>query len=113
MAVRAALAILVLLVLAGAGPRALNERRAELSETEAEARATSTAIALITDRIAANEVKVVTLQARLAELDQLRAGQLVRLAGRQDEVLHLLAALQTLSRRPPALMLAQPQSAVD
>lgn len=113
MAARAALAILALLVLAGAGPRALGERRAELSETEAEARATSTAIALITDRIAANEAKVATLQARLAELDRLRAGQLVQLAGRQDEVLHLLAALQTLSRRPPALMLAQPQSAID
>ena len=113
MAARAVLAILALLALAAAGPRALVERRAELSETEAEARATSSAIALITDRIAANEAKAAVLQARIAELDRRRAGQLSQLAGRQGEVLHLLAALQTLSRRPPALMLAQPQSAID
>lgn len=113
MAARVALAILALLALAGAGPRALGERRAELSETEAEARATSTAIALITDRIAANEARAGALQARLGELDRRRARQLALLAGRQHEVMHLLAALQTLSRRPPALMLAQPQSAVD
>jgi septal ring factor EnvC (AmiA/AmiB activator) len=113
MIARAGLATLALLALTAAAPVTLRERQDQLSATEAEREATATAITLITRRLAANETRAAMLQARIAELDRLRAAQHAELAERQDEVLHLLAALQTLSRRPSPLLLAQPQSATD
>lgn len=100
-------------LLGGAAPADLRDRQAQLAETEAEGRATATAIDLITRRIERNEQAADELRRRIAYLDEVRRGQRAELAERQDEVMHLLAALQTLSRRPPALLLAQPQSAVD
>lgn len=99
--------------LGAAAPVDLRSRQAQLDETEAERRATATAIELITARIERNEAAADELRRRIAYLDEVRRGQRAQLAERQDEVLHLLAALQTLSRRPPALLLAQPQSAID
>lgn len=113
MIARAGLATLALLALTAAAPVTLRERQDQLSATEAEREATATAITLITRRIAANETQAARLQARIAELDRLRTAQHAELAGRQSEVLHLLAALQMLSRRPSPLLLAQPQSATD
>ena len=113
MAGRVALATSALLVLCAAAPEALRERRAELSEAEAEAGATATAIRLITDRLTANEAEAAAVQARIDGFDRERGTQRAALAGRQQEVLHLLAALQTLSRRPKALLVAQPQSVID
>lgn len=113
MAARAAMAALALAALAGAAPVDLRERQHQLAETEAEGRATATAIDLITQRLERNEASAAELQQRIAYLDEVRRRQLATLAGRQEEVMHLLAALQTLSRRPQALLLAQPQSAVD
>lgn len=110
---RVGVAAVALFALAAAAPVDLRDQRAQLSQTEAEAKATSTAIALITARIERNEATATELQQRILYLDEVRRGQRARLAARQDEVLHLLAALQTLSRRPRALLLAQPQSAVD
>lgn len=113
---RIAISALALVALCGAAPsdsRDLRERQSQLAETEAEGRATATAIELITARLERNETAADELRQRIAYLDAVRAGQRARLAERQEEVLHLLAALQTLSRRPPALLLAQPQSAVD
>lgn len=99
--------------LCGAAPGDLRERQSQLVETEAEGRATATAIELITRRIERNEQAADALGQRIAYLDEVRRGQRNSLAEQQEEVLHLLAALQTLSRRPPGLLLAQPQSAVD
>lgn len=117
MIARVASAALLLLTLGAATERSdeptLRERRTELADTEAERQATTTAIALITRRIEANEAAAAVLQGRIAALDRTRAGQRAALAARQGEVLHLLAALQNLSRRPSALLLAQPQSAAD
>jgi septal ring factor EnvC (AmiA/AmiB activator) len=113
MAARTALAALALVALGGAAPGDLRHRRAQLDETEAEARATATAIALITDRLSRNEAVAAELRQRIAYLDEVQRGQRAALAEQQQEVMRLLAALQTLSRRPPALLLAQPQSAVD
>jgi murein hydrolase activator len=113
MIARVALATLLLSALAAAAPAGLGDRRAELNATETEREATSTAIGLITARLAANEATAATLQARIAELDRVRTTQRAELAGDQAEVLHLLAALQNLSRRPRPLLLAQPQDAVD
>ncbi|MFC3712686.1 murein hydrolase activator EnvC family protein [Sphingoaurantiacus capsulatus] len=110
---RLGIAALLLAALAGAAPADLRDSQARLDATEAEARATRTAIDLITARIERNEGAAAELQQRILYLDEVRRGQLTTLAGRQDEVMRLLAALQTLSRRPPALLLAQPQGAVD
>ncbi len=110
---RMMIAALAFAALAGAAPADLRESRARLSETEAEAGATRTAIELITARIERNEAVAAELQQRILYLDEVRRTQLTTLAGRQEEVMRLLAALQTLSRRPPALLLAQPQGAVD
>ena len=99
--------------LCGAAPADLRNRQSQLAETEAEGRATATAVELITRRIERNEQAADELRQRIAYLDEVRRGQRTQLAERQQEVLHLLAALQTLSRRPPVLLLAQPQSAVD
>lgn len=109
----AIVAALGLGLLGGAAPADLRDRQAQLAETEAEGRATATAVELITGRIERNEQAADELRRRIAYLDEVRRGQRAQLAERQDEVLHLLAALQTLSRRPPALLLAQPQGAVD
>lgn len=110
---QAAAAGLALLALSAAAPSEVARRRSELAETRAEAEATATAIALVTRRMAANEVRVGSLRARVAELDRERARQRAMLAAQQGDVAQLLAVLQNLSRRPRILLLAQPQSADD
>lgn len=85
--------------------------RAEAENDEAErARAQSAAVAA---RIQAAEADISAAEARIKLIDSLRAEQRLRLASRQEPAIRLLAALQTLSRRPPALALVQPGSTSD
>ena len=85
--------------------------RAEAENDEAErARAQSAAVAA---RIQAAEADISAAEARIKLIDSLRAEQRLRLASRQEPAVRLIAALQTLSRRPPALALVQPGSTSD
>jgi septal ring factor EnvC (AmiA/AmiB activator) len=84
------------------------EREAAAATTEAaEARAAASAVAA---RIQAAEADLTAAETRIRIIEGLRAKQRARLAERQEPVIRLTAALQTMARRPPALALVQPGS---
>lgn len=84
---------------------------AALADTEADkARAQVSALAL---RITAAEQDIAAARARIALVSALQSRQRRRIADRQQPILRLVAALQTMARRPAALALAQPGSADD
>ena len=60
--------------------------------------------------IDAVEAEITAAEAHLAEVERLRAGLRTRLAERQQPLVRLTAALQTMAQRPPALALARPGS---
>lgn len=74
------------------------------------ARAEAVAIAA---RIQESEALIAAAQARLVLVERLRRRQQARLAVRQQPIVRLAAALQTMARRPPALALVQPGSLDD
>lgn len=80
------------------------------SNEAARARARSAAIAA---RVQSAEAQISATEARIAIIERLRADQRAKLAAKQGPTVHLVAALQTLSRRPPALALVQPGSISD
>jgi septal ring factor EnvC (AmiA/AmiB activator) len=95
---------------AEARARALQER-AEAEKGEAErARAEAAAVAA---RIQAAEADMDAAETRIRLIDQLRAEQSARLADRQEPAVRLIAALQMMARRPPALGIVQPGSTTD
>lgn len=65
--------------------------------------------ALIAD-IQSAEAAITAAEARIALIERSRAEQRARLAERQQPVIRLTAALQTMAMRPPALALVQPGS---
>ncbi len=69
--------------------------------------------AALAARIQESEADIVAAQARIAIIARLQAAQSARLAERQQPIVRLTAALQSLSRRPPALALVQPGSIDD
>ncbi len=135
---RGALSILVVAVLAGTiapaqAPGLDNDRAALITAkqaaAEAEARATEltraaaqaddeatrarTEAAALALRVAAAEQDIKAATARIALIAALQARQRQEIATRQTPLLHLLAALQTMARRPAALAVAQPGSVGD
>jgi septal ring factor EnvC (AmiA/AmiB activator) len=76
----------------------------------AKARAAASAVAA---RIEAAEADLTAAETRIRIIEGLRARQRARLAERQEPVVRLTAALQTLARRPPALAMIQPGSIDD
>jgi septal ring factor EnvC (AmiA/AmiB activator) len=64
-------------------------------------------------RVTAAEADLVTAQARVAIVDRLLAEQRARLGAAQAPVARLLAALQSLARRPTIVAVAQPGSVDD
>ena len=82
--------------------------RARGKADETRARAVSLAA-----RIQASEAGIVASQANIAVIERLRRQQRAALAVRQRPIMRLLAALQTMARRPSALALFQPGSLVD
>ena len=87
------------------------ERQSERATSEASrARADAAALAA---RIEAAEADITAAETRVGMVEALRAKQRARLAERQEPVVRLTAALQTMSRRPPALALVQPGSLHD
>ncbi len=81
----------------------------QLNEAEA-ARARAAAVAA---RIQASEADIEAAEARIALIEALRRDQRAQLAAAQEPAVRLMAALQTLARRPPALALVQPGSIGD
>jgi murein hydrolase activator len=90
---------------------AMLDARAGVAEEAADvARARAAAVAL---RIQAAESDLSAAETRISLIERMRAEQSARLASAQAPAMRLLAALQMLSRRPPALALIQPGSTDD
>ncbi|HEY9580611.1 MAG TPA: peptidoglycan DD-metalloendopeptidase family protein [Rhizorhapis sp.] len=86
-------------------------REAKAARVDAE-RARRQAAALAAS-IQAAEADIQAAQARIAIVARMQRAQNVRLAERQEPIARLTAALQMLSRRPPATALVQPGSISD
>lgn len=82
------------------------ERQAR-SATDEAARARADASALAA-RIEAAEADITAAETQVRLIERLRAEQQARLAATQEPVARLVAALQTMGRRPSALALVQP-----
>jgi septal ring factor EnvC (AmiA/AmiB activator) len=104
-------------VRAQAAGRAAQERAARLEAAAAaangEAAKARAATAAVAARIQAAEADIDAAEARIAVVEQLRAEQRARLAAKQGPTVRLVAALQTMALRPPALALVQPGSMRD
>ena len=87
------------------------EAKAAVAQNQSEkALAQSAAIA---SRIQSAEADIAASEARIRLIEKLRASQRARLAAKQEPAVRLLAALQMMARRPPALALVQPGSTLD
>ena len=64
-------------------------------------------------RIQESEALITAAQARVVLVERLRRRQQARLAARQQPIVRLVAAMQTMARRPSALALVQPGSLDD
>ncbi len=80
------------------------------SDEAAKLRASATAVAA---RIQSAEADIDAAEARIAVVERLRLLQRARLAEKQGPTVRLVAALQTMARRPPMLSLVQPGSVRD
>lgn len=89
-------------VAAEANARSLQDRAGRAVGTAARARAEAAALA---GAVQAAEAALAASQARLTVIEELRRRQRARLAERQGRLIDLIAALQTMARRPPALIL--------
>lgn len=84
---------------------------AEEAGSEAErARARAQALGL---QVQAAQADMAAARARIALIASLQQAARSRIADKQGPILHLVAALQTMARRPPALAIAQPGSIDD
>jgi septal ring factor EnvC (AmiA/AmiB activator) len=97
---------------ARAKARAAALERAAAGERD-EARKARAEEAAVAARIQGAEADISAAQARIAIIERLLRVQRVRLAERQGPILRLVAALQSLSRRPAVLGLVQPGSTND
>lgn len=88
----------------------LDAAAAAARDAGAQARSRSAAIAA---RLQSAEADISAAEARIAIVERLRRGQRARLAEQQGPTVRLVAALQSLSRRPAALAIVQPGSLSD
>jgi murein hydrolase activator len=88
----------------------LETAAATASDEAAAARKRSAAVAA---RVQSAEANIGAAESRIAIIEQLRAEQRAKLAEKQGPTVRLMAALQSLSRRPPVLALVQPGSVTD
>ena len=89
---------------------ALNQQAEEADDDAAKARAHAAALEM---QVQAAKADLAAAQARIALIGTLQQTERARIADKQGPILHLVAALQTLARRPPALAIAQPGSIDD
>ncbi len=97
---------------AAAAVRADRLAKAAASERDAAERARAEEAALAA-RVTAGEADLAAAQARVAIVDRLLAAQRARLGRAQTPVARLLAALESLARRPTIVAVAQPGSVGD
>ncbi|MBB5711257.1 murein hydrolase activator EnvC family protein [Sphingomonas xinjiangensis] len=90
--------------------QALERAAAAEGDRAAQARAEEAAA---NERIRAAEADIAAADARIAIVDRLLAAQRAGLRAQQSPILKLLAALQSMARRPPILALIQPGSTTD
>ncbi|MCJ8156831.1 murein hydrolase activator EnvC [Sphingomonas sp. LaA6.9] len=69
--------------------------------------------AAVAARIQEAEAGIAAAEARIAIVARFQAAQRARLAEKQGAIVRLVAALQTMSRRPPVLAIVQPGSTRD
>jgi murein hydrolase activator len=85
--------------------------RAAAAKSEADkAAAQSAAVAA---RIQSAEADITAAEARIRLIESMRAEQRARLAAKQEPAVRLVAALQMMARKPPALALVQPGTTTD
>lgn len=92
--------------------RAQRLQRAAANERD-EARRARAREAAIAASIQAAEAEIVAARARIAVVDRMLGQQRTRLVEQQGPITRLMAALQSLARRPAALGLVQPGSTAD
>ena len=80
------------------------------NDEAAKIRASAAAVAA---RIQSAEADINAAEAKIQLVEGLRAGQRARLAEKQGPTVRLVAALQTMARRPPVLALVEPGSIRD
>jgi len=97
---------------AAAQARAAQLERAAAAERD-EARKARAQEAAVAARIQRAEADIAAAQARITIIRRLIGGQRARLAEKQGPVARLLAALQSLARRPVVISLVQPGSVND
>ena len=97
---------------AAAAVRADRLAKAAASERDAAERARAEEAALAA-RVRAGEADIATAQARVAIVERLLAAQRAKLGLAQTPVARLLAALESLARRPTIVAVAQPGSVDD
>ncbi|AQR75961.1 metalloendopeptidase [Sphingomonas sp. LM7] len=95
---------------AEARARALEAAATNERDRAAQARAQEAAAA---ERIKMAEADILAAEARIAIVDRLLAAQRTEVAERQGPIVRLIAALQSMARRPPVLGLVQPGSTED
>ena len=95
---------------ANARVRQLERQANQAIGAAARARAESEALAA---RIQAAEAELTTAERRIALIEAMREAQRARVAEREQPLIRLTAALQTMSRRPAALALVRPGSVED
>lgn len=133
---RLLIALAILAALGGTVVRAqsIEDERRALAEAKAQARSAARRAALLTgraetaqdrsdkalaqsaaiaSRIQAAEADISAAEARIRLVERLQSEQRARLAARQQPAVRLIAALQSMARRPPALALVQPGSTRD
>ena len=89
---------------------ALNQQAEEADDDAAKARAHAAALEM---QVQAAQSDIAAAQARIGLIATLQQTERARIADKQGPILHLVAALQTLARRPPALAIPQPGSIDD
>lgn len=105
------------LAVAKAQSFAADQRAARLEQLAAvqtsAAEAANSQAAAVASRIQSAEAEISAAEARVAIIDRLRAEARSRLLAKQEPAIKLIAALQLMTRRPPALALVQPGSLTD
>jgi murein hydrolase activator len=90
-----------------------SQLRRDADLADAKARQARAQAILYARQIQAGEARAIRIEQRKALLEAAMRRQRERLAEQQGEIARLLAALQTLSRRPTSLVLLEPQSALQ
>ncbi len=95
-----------------AGEARTEELEQEAARLAAESRELSASLVKAAKRVRAKETEVTYLEQRLADLDVIEKAKTEALSERREELVHTIAALQRLGRRPDATLLVHPGTAI-